>query len=142
MGHAAYFGGAGMFDVYVVECDSLMVGRPKGILDARAAERIVEFIELKEFDSENGFNRFCDLTALEGIQLSFSEILYLAIRRSSFNPDYAPVKSAFLAIHPFAFAIARMYEQMLCSPRIEVRVFGELKLAAEWLGVSPDKLML
>jgi hypothetical protein len=131
-----------MFDVYVIESDSLMVGRPKGILDSRTAERIVEFVELKEVDSENGFNRFCDLTALEGIQLSFSEILTLAVRRSSFNPDNSPVKSAFFAINPLAFGIARMYERMLCSPRIEVRTFTQLRVAAEWLGVDQAKLTL
>jgi len=127
-----------MFDVYVIECDALMVARVKGVLDAQATEKIVEFIEIKEEQSENGFNRFCDLTRLEGINLSFAEIQQLAKRRSLFNPNNFKVKSAFLATHPLACGIARMYAESLNSPRIEVRVFGEMETAAEWLGVEPD----
>lgn len=131
-----------MIDVYVIESDALMVGRPKGILDVETTKRIVEFVEIKEVETETGFNRFCDLNRLEEIHLSFGEVLNLAVRRSEFNPNDIPVKSAFLATHPLAFGIARMYEQLLNSPRIEVRVFRELEAAAEWLGVKPDRLTL
>jgi hypothetical protein len=131
-----------MFDVYVIESDTLMVGRPKGILDAAATERICEFIEIKEEQFETGFNRCCDLTYLDGIQLSSEEVRQLAARRRAFNPNGIRVKSAIVATEPLAFGIARMYELMLNSPRIEVRVFGELESAAEWLAVKPDKLRL
>jgi hypothetical protein len=131
-----------MFDVYVIEGDTLMVGRPKGILDVETTKRIVEFIEIKEIETETGFNRFCDLTRLEGIHLSFGEVLDLAVRRSEFNPNDISVKSAFLATHPLAFGIADMYADLLNSPRIEVRVFRELEAAADWLGVKPDRLTL
>jgi len=131
-----------MIDVYVIEGDALMVARPKDTLDAQTAERIVEFIEIKEEQLETGFNRFCDLTRLEGINLSFAEVLSFAVRRGAFNPNDIHVKSAFLAANPLGHGIARMYEHMLHSPRIEVRVFGELEAAAEWLAVKPDRLTL
>ena len=131
-----------MMDIYVVESDALMVARPKGILDAQTAERIVEFIEIKEEQSETGFNRFCDLTCLEVIQVSFAEILALTARRRAFNPNDIRVKSALLAAHPLAYGIARMYEQMLHSPRIDVRVFSQLEAAADWLMVKPERLTL
>ncbi|HTT19533.1 MAG TPA: hypothetical protein VMG82_11330 [Candidatus Sulfotelmatobacter sp.] len=131
-----------MIDIYVIESDSLMVARPKGTLDAQMAERIVEFIEIKEQHSETGFHRFCDLSSLEGIRLSDAEVQSLADRRSAFNPNDIRVKSAFLAIHPLAYGIARMYEQMLHSPRIEVRVFSQLEPAAEWLAIKPGLLTL
>jgi hypothetical protein len=131
-----------MIDVYVIDGDGLIVARPKDILDAQTAERIVELTEIKEEQSETGFNRFCDLTCLEGIHLMFTEVLCLAARRSAFNPNDIRVKSAFLATHPLGYGIARMYEQLLHSPRIEVRVFKELEAAAEWLAVKPDKLRL
>jgi hypothetical protein len=142
MGQVEMCGGAGMIDFCVIESDSLMVARPKGILDAQMAERIVEFIEIKEENSETGFHRVCDLTCLEGIQLSFTEVLLFADRRRNFNPDDIRVKSAFLATHPLAYGIARMYEQLLHSPRIEVHVFSQLEAAAEWLGVKPERLTL
>jgi hypothetical protein len=131
-----------MMDVYMIEGDALMVGRPKGILDAQTAARIVELVEIKEVETETGFNRFCDLSRLEAIQLSLAEVEQLGERRSLFNPNQVRVKSAFLATNPLAFGIARMYQQLLNSPRIEVRVFSELDVAAEWLGVQSDRLTL
>ena len=131
-----------MFDVYVIESEALMVGRPKGILDAQTTERIIEFIEIKEDQLESGFNRFCDLTRLEGIHLSSADVLQLAVRRRAFNPNDIRVKSAILANDALTLGIANMYEQLLNSPRIEVRVFSELKAAAEWLAVKPDRLTL
>jgi hypothetical protein len=136
------FGGAGMFDVYVIESEALMVGRPKGILDFDTTTRIVEFIEIKELETDSGFNRFCDLNRLDGIQLSLVEVLQIVDRRSLYNPNEFHVKSVFWATNPLAFGIARMYEQLLHSPRIEVRVFSELEAAAEWLGVKSDRLTL
>jgi hypothetical protein len=131
-----------MMDVYMIEGDALVVGRPKGILDAETAARIVELIEIKEVETETGFNRFCDLSRLDAIHLSFAEIRTLAERRSLFNPNNVRVKSAFLATNPLASGIARMYELLLNSPRIEVRVFSELDAAAEWLAVESDRLTL
>jgi len=131
-----------MFDTYMIDTAALIVARPKGILDASESMRIVEFIELKEVESETGFNRFCDLTGLDSIRLSFAEVAELAARRAKFNPNNIHVKSAYLATHPLSFDIARMYEQLSCSERIEVRVFSKLEDAAEWLGVKPDRLRL
>src|SRR6185436_17934406 len=106
------------------------------------AEKVVEFVEGKEVMSETGFNRFCDLTHLDGIRLSSCDVIQLAIRRRIFNPNDIQVKSAFLATDPLAIGIARMYEQVLHSPRIEVRVWRDMQAAAGWLGVSVDDLRL
>ena len=94
----------------------------------------------KELQLETGFSRFCDMTSLDGIRLSCAEIQQVAARRREFNPNDIRVKSAFWAINPLAFGIARMYEQLLKSPRIEVRVFSDLQEAADWLGVKVDSL--
>lgn len=131
-----------MFDVYMIEREALMVGRPRGILDIKEALQILEFVEIKEVEMESGFDRFTDLTQLEGIVLSATEVAGLADRRRMFNPNNIRVKSAFLATHPLSYGIARMYEQMLNSDRIEVHVFSELEEAAAWLLVKPQKLRL
>jgi hypothetical protein len=131
-----------MFDLYVIDVDPMMVARPKGVLNLDMAQRIVEFVEIKEVSLEKGFNRFCDLTRLEGIQLSSDDVLELANRRRAFNPNDIRVKSAFFATSPLAFGVARLYEQLLNSPRIEVRVFSDIESAADWLAVHPDKLKL
>ena len=131
-----------MFDTYAIGNEALLVGRLKGVLDAKSARQIVEFVETREVMAQSGFNRFCDMTHLDGINLSSDDIYQIAVRRRAFNPDLIQVKSAFFATQPLAFGISRMYEQMLNSPRIEVRVWNELPAAAKWLGVDPAKLML
>ncbi len=130
-----------MLDVYVIQSEELLVCRIKGLLDAKLASSIVEFIEVKEAESETGFNRFCDLTRLNDIHLSPNEVLHLADRRRAFNPNQIHVKSAFLATCPLTFGIASMYEKLLNSPRIEVRVWAEMQEAADWLGVKRQSLM-
>jgi hypothetical protein len=129
-----------MLYVDVDESDALAITRPRGVLDAEMAAEIVAFVETKEVQIETGFNRFCDLTQLDGIRLSCAEIIQLAVRRREFNPNQIPVKSAFLATNPLMFGIARMYEQMLQSPRIEVSVWRDPQAAADWLGVKLDRL--
>jgi hypothetical protein len=131
-----------MFDAYVIKGGGLLVARPKGILDVTTTGKIIDLIEIKEVLAETGFNRFCDLTCLEGIQLLSADILKFANRRRAYNPNDIRVKSAFLATDPLAFGMARMYEQLLNSPRIEVRVWDNLQAAADWLGVKADQLTL
>jgi hypothetical protein len=132
----------GTFDFYSIAKDTLLVGLLKGVLDAKTAGKIVEFIETKEIITDMGFNRFCDMTQLDGIDISSDEVFQLASRRRTFNPNDIRVKSAFLATNLLAFGIARMYEQMLNSPRIEVRVWNDRQAAADWLGVNLDRLIL
>jgi hypothetical protein len=124
-----------VFDIYLIPRDALMVCRPKGSLDAQTAAKIVDFVELQEGESETGFNRFCDLTHLVE-HLSPREVLRLAVRRSQFNPNDIHVKSAFYATDKAGLEIARMYERLLNSPRIEVRVWSDIQAAADWLGVE------
>ncbi len=133
-------GKPGKFDFYAIEEDALLVGWLKGVLDAKTAEIIIDFVEIREIVAETGFNRFCDLTHLDGIHLSSKDVHQLAVRRREFNPNDIPVKSAFFATEPLAFGIARMYEQMLNSPRINLRVWSDRQAAADWLGVNVDRL--
>jgi hypothetical protein len=129
-----------MIDTYMIESAHLLVSRPKGILDAEMSQRIFGVIEMKEKAVETGFNRFYDLTRLDGILLSSADVSALVDRRRAFNPNDVHVKSAFWATSSPALEFANTHAQLLNSPRIEVRVFTELAAAAEWLGVKPDEL--
>jgi hypothetical protein len=131
-----------MLNVYSIPRAALVVARPVGIFDRENAEELVKFIEIKEELTETGFNRFTDLTRLKGIQLTTDDVVQLAARRRAFNPNDIRVKSAFLATDPLAFGIARIYELVLNSPRIEVRTWWDRQSAASWLGVPADLLML
>jgi hypothetical protein len=57
-----------------IDTARLVIARPRGILDTRMAEELVEFIEIKEVESEKAFNRFIDFTHVEGVQLSSADI--------------------------------------------------------------------
>ena len=129
-----------MFDVNFVESDSLLVGRVRGVLDGAAARKLVEFVELTEAEREKGFNRFCDLTQLEGINLSADEIASFAGRRRAYNPNPIRVKSAFLISGPLALGTVYMFKALMQSERIEVRWFDSVEAAAAWLQVSPGIL--
>src|SRR5271154_2431510 len=129
-----------MLKVILIDGHALVIGRLEGILDAKTAEAIVKFVEIQEEHLEMGADRFCDLSGLEGIDLSCADIQRLTDRRRAFNPNDIHVKSAFLAHDFLTLGIARMYEQLLNSPRIEVRVWTDLQAAAEWLGVDPCRL--
>ena len=131
-----------MLDVYVRESDSLIMSRPKGTFDRKLALKLVEFVEIKEVENERGFDRFCDLRGVQRIQLGLGAVEALAARRSAFNPNRIRVKSAFLATNPLAFAIVGLYEDLLKSPRIQVRAFRTVGSAAHWLGVAPRRLTL
>jgi len=131
-----------MLNVYSIPRQALLVARPVGIFDIKSAESLVDFIEIKEELTETGFNRFTDLTRLKEIHLTSADVLRLAARRRAFNPNNIRVKSAFLATDPMAFMIARMYELVLDSPRIEVATWRDLQSAANWIGVRADLLTL
>ena len=131
-----------MFDIYSIESESLLIARLDGILDSTTTEELIKFVEIKEGEVETGFNRFCDLTQLKAVRLSSSEIQEIADRRRNFNPNKIRVKSAFLAPDLLSFAVALMYEQMLNSPRIQVRVWDDIQAAADWLEVKVEKRSL
>lgn len=131
-----------MFDVYILEDESLLVGRIRRTLDLRLATKLVELVEIKEEELERGFNRVCDLTKLESIQISEKEIEALAARRRIHNRNKVRVKSAFIASEPLARSMALMCKALLASDRITVEVFDSHEAAASWLQVAPDKLNL
>ncbi len=127
-------------NITVAEDDSLLVARPTGVFDMKLAEEIVHFIEVWEVSHQEGFDRFCDLTGLDAIRLSASEIRQIARRRRLFNPNQVPVRTAFLADTPIAFATVAIYQDLLNSPRITVRSFRSIAEASGWLRVEPRKL--
>jgi hypothetical protein len=131
---------ANTFEVRYVEGGSLLAGWLRGTLDAELARKLVAFIELQEAESEKGFDRFCDLTALGGITLSVDEVASLAARRRAYNPNPIRVKSAFLVGGPLALGVVYMFKALMQSDRIEVRWFDSREAAGAWLQVSPETL--
>ena len=127
-------------EIKIDEDVGLLLAHPTGVFDREMAEEIVHFIEVWEVVRQEGFDRFCDLTGLDAIRLSASEIRQIATRRRLFNPNQVPVRTAFLADTPIAFATVAIYQDLLNSPRITVRSFRSIADASGWLRVEPGKL--
>jgi hypothetical protein len=127
-------------EITIDEDVGLLLAHPKGVFDMNLAEEIVHFVEVWEVARQEGFDRFCDLTGLDAIRLSASDIRQIATRRRLFNPNQVPVRSAFLAETTIAFATVAIYQDLLKSPRITVRSFRSIADASGWLRVDPRKL--
>ncbi len=74
---------------------SLILWKPRGILDEATVNEIIAFIEAIEKRSREPLNRFSDLSALDAVDLNFDFVFHVALgRRLSAAPRPA-VKSAF-----------------------------------------------
>jgi hypothetical protein len=80
-------------------------------------------------------DRLTDLTGLDHIDVGFEEVFALAHRRA-LRPITAPVRSALVACKPLQVGFARMFQMLSDNPRIQIRVFGSLQEAEQWLRSS------
>ena len=79
---------------------SLILWKPRGILDESTVNEVVEFIEAVEKGNREPLNRFSDLSALDAVDLNFDFVFHVALgRRLSAAPRPA-VKSAFYVATP------------------------------------------
>ena len=79
---------------------SLILWKPRGILDESLVNEIVVFIDTAEARASKPFNRFADLSALDAVDLNFKFVFHIALhRRLSAKPKPA-VKSAFAYTGP------------------------------------------
>ena len=123
---------------YHADC-KLVTWTPLGTLDDELADRIVDFMESEEKIVGEPFDRFTDLSRLNRMNLSLDHVFELAKRRK--KGYHGPkVKSAFYAVRLISITIARMYQELMQESEIEVGVFRDRATAAEWLGVSPERL--
>jgi hypothetical protein len=117
----------------------LLTWHPTGILDDKEADRVLEFIELREKIDGQPFNRYTDMTGLIQIKTGLGHIVRMARKRHHYLGP--PVKSAFYAVRLISLTIAGMYAELMKDSHIHVTIFREKKDAAAWLGV-PSKALL
>jgi hypothetical protein len=105
-----------------------------GVLDMKELDAITSEVERME-EAGTIADRLTDLTGLERIDVGFEEVFGLALRRSQ-RPIRAPVRSALVASKPVQFGFARMFQMLNDNPRIQIRIFGTLQEAQQWLRSS------
>jgi hypothetical protein len=115
----------------------LITWHPRGVFDDILADQVVKFIEIEERTQDAPFNRYTDLSEITHINLTAGHVFQIAKRR---HRPTKPVKSAFWTDKVITLSLAYVYETLMASAAINVRVFRERQAAAEWLGVPLEIL--
>jgi len=119
---------------------SLLLWKPRGILNERVVNRILAFIREEEAQTDGNEFRFIDTTMLTAVELNFHYIFHVALYRRMSRQGRRSLKSAFL-IKDQAFAHYFKQHALLTdhSP-LHVRLFENKDAAAKWLNVSLESL--
>lgn len=119
---------------------SLILWRPRGILDESKVNEMVAFTETVEKRNRQPLNRFIDLSALDAVDLNFEFVFHVALgRRLSAAPKPA-VKSAFYVTSPDTTHYAKLHAMITDHSPLHVALFTDRQAAAEWLGVPLEAL--
>jgi len=119
---------------------SLLLWRPRGILDEATVNEVVEFIEAVEKRSSEPLNRFIDLSALDAVDLNFEFVFHVALGRRLSAASKPTVKSAFYVTNPTTTHYAKLHAMLTDYSPLDVALFRDPVAAAEWLGVPPETL--
>jgi len=119
---------------------SLILWKPRGILDQSDVNEIVVFIDTAEKRASKPFNRFADLSALDAVDLNFKFVFYTALhRRLTYAPN-PPAKSALYITSPSTAHYVKLHAMLTDYSPLEVSLFTERDAAAKWLGVPGEAL--
>jgi hypothetical protein len=117
----------------------LMVWRPRGTVNEKAINKILEFMGKKETASHEPFNRFTDASMVESVDLNFRYIFHVSLFRRLSYVGW-PVKSAILVTREDFLHYSKLHQILTQGSSIQVRIFRERADAAKWLGVSLETL--
>jgi hypothetical protein len=119
---------------------SLILWKPRGILDESTVNEVIEFIEAVEKGNREPLNRFSDLSALDAVDLNFDFVFHVALgRRLSAAPRPA-VKSAFYVATPASTHYVKLHAMLTDYSPLHVALFTDRAAAARWLGVPLETL--
>jgi hypothetical protein len=115
----------------------LVTWHPRGVFDDTMADQAVAFIEMEERIQAAPFHRYTNLSGLTHVQLEAGHVFQIAKRR---HRAIQHVKSAFFTDKVVTLSVAYLYETLMASATVKVRVFRKRDVAAEWLGVPIEIL--
>jgi hypothetical protein len=127
-------------DVQFHEDIRLLIYRPCGMLNEQSVDKIVRIIENLESELHEPFNRFFDTSGHDEVELNFRYVIQISLYRVMSYLDRPPVKSAILATDSTIMHYCQLHAIITEDSPIKVRIFQELGGAAQWLGVSPQRL--
>ena len=127
-------------DVEFHEDIRLLIYRPRGVIDEAAVKRIVAVLEELEEKLHRPCNRFSDTLVADEVELNFKYVIQFSLCRRLSYAGHPPVKSAILATDSTMLHYARLHALLTQGSPINVRVFQDLKEAADWLNVPVERL--
>jgi hypothetical protein len=120
---------------------SLLVWKPRGVMDESTVNEMVAFIEAVEKRNSKPLNRFSDVSALDAVDLNFNFVFHVALgRRLSAKPKPA-VKSAFYLTSSDTVHYAKLHAMLTDYSPLHVALFTDRAAAAKWLGVPLEALL-
>jgi hypothetical protein len=119
---------------------SLILWRPRGILDESRVKEMVVFTETVEKRNDQPLNRFIDLSALDAVDLNFEFVFHVALGRRLSAASKPPVKSAFYVTGPDTTHYAKLHAMLTDHSPLHVALFTDRAAAAKWLGVPLEAL--
>jgi len=117
----------------------LMVWRPRGTVNEKAINKILEFMGKKETAPHEPFNRFTDASLVESVDLNFRYIFHVSLFRRLSYVGW-PVKSAILVTREELLHYSKLHQILTQGSPIQVRIVQERADAAKWLGISLETL--
>ena len=119
---------------------SLILWKPRGVLDQSTVNAVVAFIGAVEKRNSKPLNRFNDLSALDAVDLNFDFVFRVALgRRLSAAPKPA-VKSAFYVTSSATTHYTKLHALLTDHSPLHVALFTDRGAAAKWLGVPLEAL--
>jgi hypothetical protein len=119
---------------------SLILWKPRGVLDQSTVNEMVEFIEAVEKRNSKPLNRFNDLSALDAVDLNFGFVFHVALGRRLSAAPRSAVKSAFYVTSPDSTHYAKLHAMLTDYSTLDVALFTDRVAAAKWLGVPLEAL--
>ena len=127
-------------DVEFHEDVRLIVWRPRGLLDETSVNKVINVLEDLEGKLKEPFDRFCDTSAIDRIELNYQYVIHVSLHRVLLYCDRPPVKSAILAMDSTIAHYFQLHAIITEDSPINVRIFQQREQAAQWLGVPLQRL--
>ena len=119
---------------------SLILWKPRGILDESTVNEVVEFIEVVEKGNREPLNRFSDLSALDAVDLNFDFVFHVAKGWRLSAAPRSVVKSAFYVTRPADTHYVKLHSMLTDYSPLHVALFTDRAAAAKWLGIPLQAL--
>jgi hypothetical protein len=127
-------------DVEFLEDICLLVYRPRGVLNEQSVDKIVSIIGDLEARLQEPFNRFFDTLGHDEVELNFRYVIQISLCRVLSYGDRPRVKSAILATDSTIAHYCQLHAIITEDSPIQVRIFQKREDAAQWLGVSIERI--